>query len=165
MVKILPAGIKDIPIINSLAHSIWPVAYKDILSNTQMDYMLDLHYNPSSLQKQIQNQSHQFLILYFNDEPSGFASFSAEPGFADTYKLHKLYVQTKQQGAGFGKALLNHVIDLIKKDDGKYLRLNVNRNNKALQFYLKHNFRIVAEEDVDIGNGYFMNDYIMQKKL
>jgi ribosomal protein S18 acetylase RimI-like enzyme len=165
MVKILYAGIKDIPVINSLAHNIWPVAYKDILSKAQMDYMLDLLYNPSSLQQQIQDQNHQFLILYFNDEPSGFASFSVKPGLADTYKLHKLYVQTKQQGAGFGKALLNHVLYLIKKADGKYLQLNVNRDNKALQFYLKQNFKIIAEEDIDIGEGYFMNDYIMQREL
>lgn len=165
MLKILPAGIKDIPVINSLAHSIWPVAYEHILSKAQMDYMLHLFYDPSSLLQQMEDQSHQFIILYFNDEPRGFASFSVKPGIADIYKLHKLYVQTDQQGTGFGKALLNHVIDLIKKEGGKYLQLNVNRNNKALQFYLKHDFKIIAQEDVDIGQCYFMNDYVMEREL
>jgi ribosomal protein S18 acetylase RimI-like enzyme len=43
--------------------------------------------------------------------------------------------------------------------------LNVNRNNKALGFYQKFGFVILREEDIDIGNGYFMNDYIMVCKL
>lgn len=165
MLKILPAETKDIPVINSLAYSIWPVAYKHILSKAQMAYMLDLFYAPSSIQQQMQDLNHQFLILYFDDKASGFASFSVKPGLAGTYKLHKLYVQTDQQGTGFGKALLIQVIDLIKKENGKYLQLNVNRNNKALQFYLKHDFRIIAQEDVDIGQGYFMNDYVMETEL
>lgn len=165
MLKILPAETKDIPVINSLAHNIWPVAYKHILSKVQMDYMLHLFYDPLSLLQQMQDQDHQFIILYFNDEPRGFASFSNKPGMASVYKLHKLYVQTEQQGTGFGKALLNHVIDLIKKENGKHLQLNVNRNNNALQFYLKHDFRIIAQEDIDIGQGYFMNDYVMETEL
>ncbi len=165
MVKILPADNNDIPVINSLAHSIWPVAYKDILSKAQMAYMLKLIYDPSSLQQQMLDQNHQFLILYFDDQPSGFASFSIKPGADDIYKLHKLYVLPNLQGTGLGRSLLNEVVALTKAAGGKLLQLNVNRNNKALRFYLKNDFKIMAEEDIAIGNGFFMNDYIMQRDV
>ncbi len=165
MIKIVPAGTEDIPIINSLAYSIWPVAYKEILSKDQMDYMLDLFYSPSSLQQQIQQLRHQFLILYFKDDPAGFASYSTKDNLKDIYKLHKLYVLTNHQGAGLGKSLLHEVIKLAKAEGGEFLQLNVNRNNKALQFYLINDFKIISEEDINIGKGYFMNDYIMQKEL
>ncbi|MGZ8545109.1 MAG: GNAT family N-acetyltransferase, partial [Flavisolibacter sp.] len=45
------------------------------------------------------------------------------------------------------------------------LRLNVNRNNSARSFYEKLGFEMIGEEDIDIGNGYFMNDYVMEKKI
>ena len=35
----------------------------------------------------------------------------------------------------------------------------------SVAFYEKLGFQIIKEEDVDIGNGYFMNDYIMEKLL
>lgn len=164
MIKIVPAGTGDIPVINSLAYSIWPIAYKEILSTAQMDYMLDLFYSPSSLQQQMQQLGHYFLILYFNEEPAGFASYSLKDN-SYIFKLHKLYVNYNQQGAGFGKTLLQEVVKITKAEGGKFLKLNVNRNNKALQFYLKNDFKIISEEDIDIGRGYFMNDYIMEREL
>ena len=41
------------------------------------------------------------------------------------------------------------------------MELNVNRNNKALQFYEHMGMRKLREGDFPIGNGYYMNDYIM----
>jgi ribosomal protein S18 acetylase RimI-like enzyme len=38
----------------------------------------------------------------------------------------------------------------------------VNRHNRALHFYEKQGFKIIREEDIDIGSGYFMNDYVME---
>ncbi len=163
MFRIVPAGIEDIPVIRSLAYSIWPIAYGNILSKDQMDYMLELFYSESSLQQQIQH--HQFLIINYNEQPVGFASFSLKESSGNIFKLHKLYVLTDHHGSGFGKTLLHEVVGQSKNAGGKFLQLNVNRNNSALQFYLKNNFEILAEEDIDIGKGYFMNDYIMQREL
>jgi ribosomal protein S18 acetylase RimI-like enzyme len=64
-----------------------------------------------------------------------------------------------------GKLVLENIIADIQPNGAKFLELNVNRNNKAVEFYKKLGFRIIAEEDIDIDNGYFMNDYIMRKKL
>jgi len=81
------------------------------------------------------------------------------------YKLHKLYVLTSSQGYGAGRFMLDKILEDIKQRNGKTLILNVNRNNPALHFYLKLGFIISGEEDIDIGNGFFMNDYIMKKQL
>ena len=45
------------------------------------------------------------------------------------------------------------------------LQLQVNRDNAAKSFYEKLGFVILKEADFDIGNGYFMRDYVMEKKL
>jgi diamine N-acetyltransferase len=81
------------------------------------------------------------------------------------YKLHKLYVLPAEQGKGTGKALIEFIINDIKSKNARALRLNVNRYNNARSFYERLNFKIISTEDIDIGNGFFMNDYIMELKI
>ena len=164
MVAITKANADAIPSIKKIANLTWQVTYKKILSAEQMNYMLHLFYDEISLQKQIA-QGHQFILAVENDEAVGFASYSPKENNIAVYKLHKIYVDPDQQGKSIGKLLLNYIIDDIKTKNADKLELNVNRRNKALHFYQKNGFEIIREEDIDIGNGYFMNDYVMLKKL
>lgn len=157
------ADTDDINSIGFLAHQIWPATYGHILAKEQLDYMLQKMYSPASLKKQMQ-QEHVFLIAELDEEPVGFASFSPTPD-AGTFKLHKIYVRTDIQGKGLGKALINAVAEEIREKNAHCLRLNVNRHNMAKDFYERLGFVVVKEEDIDIGNGYFMNDYVMEKTL
>jgi GNAT superfamily N-acetyltransferase len=75
--------------------------------------------------------------------------------------LHKIYVLPQEQGKNLGKDLLEFVIQKVQKAGAQELQLNVNRYNKAVHFYQKQGFTIISKEDIDIGNGYFMNDYVM----
>jgi GNAT superfamily N-acetyltransferase len=158
---IRPADLDDINAIGFLAQQIWPDTYKEILSPEQLKYMLKLFYSPRSLRRQMVDEHHRFLILEQADEPIGFASWSPTdaPG---TYKLHKIYVLSGRQGKGLGKTLLQFILETIRPEGASRLRLNVNRHNKARQFYERMGFTVIGEEDIDIGHGYFMNDFIME---
>jgi len=159
---IRPASFNDISYIQHIAKKTWPEAYGEILNIKQLEYMLGLFYSAPSLQQQM-HDNHYFFLALQNYSPIGFASFSqVEP---DIYKLQKLYVLPQIQKSGAGKQLLQTVITVAKSMNAKHLLLNVNRNNKAKSFYEKHGFAILKEEDIDIGNGYFMNDYIMELSL
>jgi ribosomal protein S18 acetylase RimI-like enzyme len=57
------------------------------------------------------------------------------------------------------------IITIVKSMGGDVLLLNVNRNNPAKSFYKKLGFTVIKEDDIDIGNGYFMNDYVMKLQL
>lgn len=161
--EIRTADLEDINTIGWLAQQIWPVAYKVILSKAQLDYMLTLLYSPESLRNQIE-EGHSFLIAELDEQPVGFASYSSIHQ-NEVFKLHKLYVLPSLHGKGLGKALLDFVTDDVISQGATTLRLNVNRHNNAKQFYERNGFSIVGEEDVDIGNNYYMNDYIMEKQL
>ena len=106
---------------------------------------------------------HQFILLYEDHLPVGFASFSEIA--QDVYKLQKLYVLPQLQGRGAGKLMIDHIVHRIRVAGARTLRLNVNRYNKARAFYEKLGFEVRGEEDIDIGGGYYMNDYIMEKPL
>ena len=157
------AGLQDLPAIKQLAYEIWPLAYGTILSADQLDYMLALIYDLEALGRQM-DAGHQFLLAENNALPVGFASFSVYEA-PDLYKLHKIYVKQDTQGTGLGSILLDTVKKLAKEQGGNQLLLNVNRQNSARLFYEKKGFRIIREEDIDIGEGYWMNDYVMQTEL
>lgn len=165
MLAIKKVGAESIPAIQELAEKTWAVAYAAILPQEQLRYMLDLFYSNTALAEQIA-KSHQFILITDNDEPLGFAAYSLKSADDLTlYRLHKLYVDPASQGSGTGKRLVDFIIDDIKPKGAKILQLNVNRSNKAIGFYQKLGFIIRYEEDIDIGNGYFMNDYVMELPL
>jgi GNAT superfamily N-acetyltransferase len=161
MFQIKPAQKNDLQTIQSLAHAIWPSAYLEILGQAQLDYMLEKIYSLSSLTHQFSVLHHRFILATENEIPAGFASYSPHED-ATVYHLNKIYVLPGQQGKNIGKQMLEYVIYTIKKSGALSLQLNVNRFNKALHFYEKQGFKIIRKEDIDIGSGYFMNDYVLE---
>ena len=162
MLKIRKATSKDIPLIRELTFKVWPQTYAAIISREQIEYMMEMMYSEASLLKQM-NDGCRFIIAYDNNEPVGFASCQeTEPSL---FKLHKIYVLNTQQGKGTGKFMIEYLLNDIRQKGGSALQLQVNRHNKARNFYEKLGFVTIQEADFDIGNGYFMNDYIMEKKL
>ena len=57
--------------------------------------------------------------------------------------------------------MIDYIIRAIQPLGAKTLLLQVNRHNKAKQFYDKLGFKVLKMADFDIGRGYFMNDYVM----
>ncbi len=165
MMSIKEAGLQDLPVIQRLAHQIWPTAYADILSPNQLAYMLDKIYSLPCLQHQLIILKHQFILVFDDDEPVAFVSYSFDESNKATYHLQKIYLLPQLQGKGTGKFILNHIINSIRSSGGTSLELNVNRHNKARYFYEKLGFLVISETDIEIGHGYYMNDYIMKLEL
>ncbi len=162
MLHIRKATVADVRLIRELTFKIWPQTYAAIISQPQIDYMLEMMYSETSLKNQMEEGS-LFIIICDDAEPVGFASFQeTEPA---VYKLHKIYILSSQQGKGTGRFVIDYIINEIKQNDASALQLQVNRHNKARSFYEKLGFVVIEEADFDIGNGYFMNDYVMEKKL
>ena len=162
MLSIKHATTNHIPLIRELTMQVWPQTYTPILGEEQVAYMLEQFYAPASLEKQM--DTHIFIICYNDGMPTGFASWSeVEPHI---FKLHKIYILPGLQGKGIGKFMLNYIIQEIKGKGATALRLNVNRYNRtAKAFYERTGFKHLLDEDIDIANGYFMNDHVMQLEI
>lgn len=157
------ATINDIDLIRELTYKVWPQTYSSIISKEQIDYMLEMMYSKNSLVDQM-SEGAQFIIFQDNKEAVGFASYKQVD--TTTYKLDKIYVLKTQQGKGTGKFVIEYILQQIKNEGGNSLQLQVNRNNvNAKSFYEKIGFSVIKEADFEIGNGYFMNDYVMEKKI
>lgn len=151
----------EVEIIHHLAHQIWPIAYRSILSNEQMSYMLNSMYNSKTLSNQLEN-GQRCAVYEIENNPIGFVCFEANYPTIGKMRIHKLYILSHIQGGGYGRKLIEYVSHEAKLLGLTSLNLNVNRFNTAVEFYKKLGFKIMREEDIDIGNGYLMEDYFME---
>lgn len=165
MFSIITANEEHYSIIHSLAHRTWPHTFGKILTQEQIDYMLNWMYSISSLKEQVEKKGHTFILVKNETDFLGYASFELNYNNSQNTKLHKIYVLPECQGTGAGKLLMDEVIKRTARAGNKNLLLNVNRENPALGFYKKKGFEIIKTEDIDIGNGFFMNDYVMERKI
>ena len=140
-----------------LAHRIWNDHYPTIIGHKQVDFMLERMYSLESLKDQIYNNNNIFICAFLRSEMVGFISYSKTN--EDDYIIHKLYVNTKFHKRGIGRSLFSHVFGNMEFNT---IRLTVNRQNyTAINFYFRIGFIIEKIIDIDIGEGFFMNDFVM----
>lgn len=157
MIKLINADKQDIPTIYSLALKIWNHHYVPIVGQEQVDYMLGNIYSTEGLTEQMTVKHHQFYLLVLDERPVGFLSVSGE----ENMFIHKFYIDQDLQGRGYGAEVFNKLCSLYSSVQS--FTLTVNRSNyKSINFYFKLGFKIDHIDDFDIGQGYFMNDFIMK---
>ena len=165
MIEFTTANKQHISTISELAQEFWPVAFASILSNQQIAYMMQMMYSKGSLEEQM-NKGHQFALANKNGKKVGYMSYEIDCDNLNKTKIHKLYISPNYQRYGIGKAMVNFVAKEALKANNSALFLNVNKhNNKAIGFYKKNHFQLVKEEQIDIGNGFIMDDYVFELKL
>lgn len=137
-------------------------AYKAILSPGQIDYMMEWMYSEESLRNQMERDGH----LFFIEDGKGYVSFRPD-GATDAglprFHLEKLYLLPGCRGRGNGRELFLKAVDEMGKCAAGHfaVELNVNRYNPAIGFYEHLGMKKARSGDFEIGNGYYMNDYIM----
>lgn len=177
--RIVIATPGDYATIQEIAHATWPDTFGDILSPEQIDYMLNMMYSEAAIVEQVA-KGHIFKLLVAADtagqsadypkaattrfKPVGYVSYQLDylPG---TTKIHKVYLLPETQGKGYGKALLQEVEKIARNAGQERLRLDVNYQNNAIGFYEYLGMQKIDRYNTDIGNGYLMEDWIMEKEL
>ena len=135
---------KDILLIESLAKIIWNDTYKNILSKEQIEYMLKKYLSLDSISESIKD-GYEFELIYEEDSLIGFTSYKIRK---DDCFLSKLYILPKFQGKGYATKQIKELIKF-----GKKITLTV------------HNlgFKVIESIKTDIGSGFIMDDYVMQR--
>ncbi|MCP2025608.1 ribosomal protein S18 acetylase RimI-like enzyme [Flavobacterium sp. HSC-32F16] len=165
MITITEAFVEDITKIQEIANITWPVTYGGILTAEQLDYMLDLIYSNEALSKQIQNKEQLFYLVSDSESVIGFIGIEHNYENTAVTKIHKIYLLPETQGKGYGKKVFEFIEKSALENNSLVLLLNVNRFNVALNFYKKIGFEIKGTVDIEIGNGFLMEDYLMGKNI
>lgn len=166
MLQIRETTAEDISLIQQLAAVVWPHTFAQLLSPEQIAYMMDMMYSTTALQQQMTEQNHHYLLAHEGGQYLGYVSYEHNYKGAELTKLHKIYVLPTAQGKGVGCLFIDYISELACGHGVGELSLNVNKyNDKAIGFYKRMGFSVVNKEEIDIGCGFIMDDYVMNKKL
>ncbi len=159
------ATLNDIEAIQQVANETWPITFESILSPVQIDYMLNWMYNSEILGKTIQLENNVFWLYEIENKVVAFTGIEHNYQSEAITRIHKIYVSPEAQGQKIGLKLIQHIEQEALKHNSSRLNLNVNRFNNAVKFYEHIGFQIIDEENIDIGNGFLMEDYVMEKVI
>ena len=165
MIKISEATAENIKTIQKITSITWPITYGKILSAEQLDYMLGLFYSDEALNDQFKKKEQLFYMISEDKTILGFIGIEHNYKNEAVTKIHKIYLLPETQGKGIGKKVIEEIKKMALKNHSTSLFLNVNRFNSAIGFYKKIGFEVIDEVNIDIGNGYLMEDYVMEKKF
>ena len=158
-----PLAADDVDAVSALARTVWQATYPALISQAQIDAMLADRYSPQRIRTQLGDPRQAWWVALLGTVPAGFAHVLLE---GMRCKLDKLYVHPDHQHQGIGGALLQACADWARTHQARHLWLQVNRGNtQAIRAYEKYGFRIVESRVFDIGGGFVMDDYMMERAL
>lgn len=163
MTTITPAKTKEAyKTIEELAAIVWTEHYTPIIGKAQVDYMLGKYQSAAAVEQQVENGALYFLISY-NETPVGYFSVSKQQG---SLFLSKLYVLKSERGKGLAKEAVSYMENLVREFGLKKIKLTVNKyNTNSIKAYEKMGFKNVDAIVQDIGNGFVMDDYVLEKEI
>lgn len=148
--------------IEELAKEIWEEHYTPIIGTQQVAYMLDKFQSMPAMLAQIAD-GYLYYSIYTTEELIGY--LAVQPRNQQLF-LSKIYLHHSTRGKGYGRKALDFVDSLARQLSLTSVSLTVNKyNSDTIQAYEKCGF-IKGEAVVfDIGAGYIMDDYRMEKPL
>jgi diamine N-acetyltransferase len=160
--QFIPAQKKaDFATIENLAKTIWTEHYTPIIGKKQVDYMLDKFQSVEAISNQISDSGYHYYIIRDDNKNTGYIGI--QPIDKELF-LSKIYVKSSERGKGYGREAMQFIENFAKKKKLKKITLTVNKNNtNSINAYEKMGFSCVASIVQDIGNGFVMDDFKMEK--
>jgi len=156
---------KGIHKLAGIADEIWHEYWPDRIGLDQTDYMVDLFQSPEALERDILEKGYVYWLLKDGPDLVGYTGTHPEE---DTGKLFisKLYLFDDQRGKGYASKAIAFLESFCQENGLQAMYLTVNKENDlAIRAYKAKGFETVDATVSDIGNGFTMDDYIMEKKV
>lgn len=152
--------IKDVA---ALASSIWHEYFPCILTEGQIDYMVEQFQSEHAMLSQIHDKGYRYAYIEDDGEVKGYTAICPE---GKKLFISKLYLKKEERGRGYGSAAIQRIIEYAKENNHSFIYLTVNKyNDKAIKAYERNGFEKIQSICTDIGDGYVMDDYVMEKVL
>lgn len=153
----------DIMEVNRLAGLIWHEAYRGIVSREQIAYMIERFQSVRAITEQVALDGYRYFLLEDDGRAVGYCGVQPHDG---RLFLSKIYLLAEVRGQGYLRRMLDRLIELCREVGAQSIWLTVNRHNeRAIAAYRHAGFREVRTQVSDIGGGYVMDDYVMEREV
>lgn len=152
----------EIEVVVNLANEIWNEHFTPIIGKAQVDYMLEKFQSRKAISEQIENGFLYYLVR-INKNSIGYIGIYPKQ---DELFLSKIYIRSSKRGKGYGRKAIQFLEKLAQEKGLRKITLTVNKNNTdTIKTYEKLGFKNVGSVVQDIGNGFIMDDYGMEKTI
>ncbi len=146
-----------------LASHIWHEYFPCILSDQQIDYMVEKFQSSSAITTQLEQEGYEYYFIKQGEQILGYTGICPKEG---KLFLSKLYLRKEHRGHGYARQAMDFLVSLCKERNLCCIWLTVNRfNQHSIQVYEAMGFTTARTQVADIGSGYVMDDYIMEKAI
>ena len=152
----------DINTVANMAKEIWFEFYVPIIGEEQVRYMTENLQSVDAIQNQIDTERFQYYFISVDEERIGYIALLFDAGKCF---LSKFYMVKKTRGNGYGKKAIKQIELLCQKENASHIWLTVNRDNPTLQIYDRLGFVNRGVQQKDIGAGFVMDDFLMEKRV
>jgi diamine N-acetyltransferase len=164
---------RQLDVAAGLAHEIWYEYYVPLIGRAQVDYMVSKFQSSGAMAGQMREGYEYFLVRsgLVRQDPAeregraiGYCAVQPQPAENSLF-LSKLYLLRDARGGGTGRVCMEFIEQLARRRGLYLIWLTVNKGNPAVKAYERLGFRIAADLVIDIGGGFVMDDYRMEKSL
>ncbi|XOV93575.1 MAG: GNAT family N-acetyltransferase [Bacteroidota bacterium] len=153
---------REISIAADLAKTIWTEYFTPMIGEKQVSYMLEKMQSFGAMKQQVTDGYHYFLI---QNKIESIGYICVKPGDNGLF-LSKLYLLNQERGKGTGRQALGFIEKKAREFGKRKIWLTVNKGNHGtIEAYKKWGFKIVDSPVTDIGGGFVMDDYKMEKAV
>ena len=142
---------------------IWREYYRPLIGAEQVEYMLERFQSLDAVMRQIAGEHYRYFGIFCDGQLAGY--YAEQPSGDGRVFLSKFYVAAKFRGRGLGRQMLDHLIADARASGADTIWLTVNKQNGTVDIYYKLGFIITEEIVTDIGSGFVMDDYKMEKMI
>jgi len=146
-----------------MARIVWNEYYVQLIGQAQVDYMVAKFQTAEAMQSQI-DSGYEYFQIQQGADTIGYAAIRFDASDARLF-ISKLYLLAAYRKSGAGRQALALIENIARDRGATHLWLTVNKGNPSVRAYERLGFTIADAIVMDIGGGYVMDDYRMEKPL
>lgn len=156
-------GLDGLSDVAEMADNVWHECFPCILTGAQIDYMVDRYQSERAMREQVEERGYRYAFIVDGGMRVGYTAFSMSD---DKLFLSKLYILKENRGKGYGSRTLQLIFDIGRAEGKRSVYLTVNKlNYHAIRTYESSGFEMIQSIVTDIGEGFYLNDFVMEKVL
>jgi GNAT superfamily N-acetyltransferase len=150
--------------IAGLAREIWYEYYVPLIGKPQVDYMVEKFQTAAAMLEQVVSEGYLYFTIEEGEKLLGYFAIQPQPATGGMF-ISKLYLHSASRGRGTGRMALEFIEHECLARGLNFLWLTVNKDNPTVSTYQQWGFRIAEALVMDIGHGFVMDDYRMEKPV
>lgn len=155
---------KDVRMVAQLALPIWHEAFANIITEEQIDYMIEQFQSYEAVTRQRTEEGYIYMLCLLGGKAVGYCGI--QPKEDGTLYLSKMYLLKEARGRGLFTEVVKFLKEHCKARSLHSIWLTVNKNNaRAIAAYEKNGFTKIRSQVADIGHGFVMDDYVYELKV